>query len=161
MDTNGGCGLWDGTVTPGEGLTGTLTRSGSDLHLASAAGNFELKAAGSTPGALVGSWQDAAHQNGSYVALFPDNTFLFVQTQAGAGGHGMLVGYERGCYTATASTITFTLTAPCAPDGAAPEDLNGSAGVSGATGAGIPVVFTGPNAIRVGDDTFLVRIVPN
>lgn len=161
VDTNGGCGLWDGTVTPAEGLTGTLTRSGSDLHLASAAGNFELKAAGSTPGALVGSWQDAAHQNGSYVALFPDNTFLFVQTQAGAGGHGMLVGYERGCYTATASSITFMLTAPCAPDGAAPVDLNGSAGVSGATGAGIPVVFTGPNAIRVGDDTFLVRIVPN
>jgi hypothetical protein len=160
IDSNGGCGLWDNAATPQVGLSGTLTKSGDTLTLTTSEGTFVLTAVTSTASSLIGSWQQAGDANGGFIVFHPDNTYLHVQTQAGMGA-GFPVGYERGCYVATSSSITFSLAAPCAPDGAPPLDLNGSAGASGIANTAIPFVITGPNALTLGGDTFLVRIVPN
>lgn len=160
IDTNGGCGLWDNGSTPPMGLNGTLTRSGDTLTLTTTDGSYVLTAVTSTASTLIGSWTQAGDVDGGFLVFHPDNTYLHVQIQAGMGA-GFPPGYERGCYVATGSSITFSLAAPCAPDGAPPLDLNGSAGASGVLDTAIPFVITGPNGLTLGGDTFLVRLLPN
>ena len=53
---------------------------------------------------------------GSFLAFGNDGTFVVVNPQLGSG-NGTLAGFERGCYTSTATTLTVSLSAPCAPDG--------------------------------------------
>jgi hypothetical protein len=163
VDTNGDCGLWDNTVTPQVGAAGTLTRSGSDLTLAIPDGTFTLSAVASTPSSLVGSWGRPDGIDGGFIVLLPDNTYLQVQVQANnVSGMGIFAGYERGCYTATTSTLTLALGGSCQPDGFPSIDNNGVAGASQESlNVPIPYMVTGPNAVTLGGDTFLVRIVPN
>jgi hypothetical protein len=163
VDSNGGCGVWDNSVTPQEGLTGTLVRSGSTLTLTTPDGAFVLTAVTSTASTIIGSFGQAGDKDGGFVVLLPDNTYLQVQAQANnIGGTGIFVGYERGCYTSTSSTVTFSLSGACQPDGFPPLDTNGTAGLSdGGLGVPIPYVITGPNTITFGGDTFLVRLLPN
>jgi hypothetical protein len=163
VDSNGGCGVWDNSVTPQEGLTGTLVRSGNTLTLTTVDGTFVLTAVTSTASTIIGSFVQAGDKDGGFVVLLPDNTYLQVQAQANnIGGTGIFVGYERGCYTSTSSTITFSLSASCQPDGFPALDTNGTAGLSdGGLGIAIPFVITGPNTMTVGGDTFLVRLLPN
>ena len=160
IDTNGGCGVWNNAATPPVGSSGTLTKSGDTLTLTTTDGTFALTAVTSTASSLIGSWQQAGDANGGFLVFHPDNTYLHVQIQAGVGS-GFPAGYERGCYAATSSSITFSLTAPCAPDGAPPLDLNGAAGASQTGGTAVPFVITGPNGLTLGGDTFLVRLLPN
>ena len=163
IDTDEGCGVWDPTTTPQEGLQGTLVKAGNTLTITTTDGTYVLTAVDSPLSTIVGSWVGPDGNDGAFVVLQPDNTFLFVQTQAnGVGGGGLRVGYERGCYTATGSTLTFTLAAGCTPDGFPPLDLNGEAGVSpSSVGVAIPFVITGPNTATIGGDTFLLRLLPN
>jgi environmental stress-induced protein Ves len=165
VDSNGGCGVWDNAVTPQEGLSGTLVRSGGTLTLTTTDGTFVLTAVASTPSTIVGGFQQAGDKDGGFVVLQPDNTYLIVHMQANGlafSQTGDRVGYERGCYTSTSSTITFSLSVSCQPDGFPALDLNGTAGVSdGGLGVPIPFVITGPNTITFGGDTFLVRLLPN
>jgi hypothetical protein len=164
VDSNGGCGVWDNSVTPQQGLTGTLTRSGNTLTLTTPDGTFVLDAVASPASTIVGSWgAGPSALDGSFLVFLPDNTYLFVQTQAGTGSAalGILVGYERGCYSSTSSTVTLTLSASCQPDGFPAIDTNGTAGASGSLNTPVPYVITGPNTVTIAGETFLVRILPN
>lgn len=162
LDTNGGCGLWDGVASPAVGFSGTLTRSGSTLSLTDPGGTFVFTAVTSTPSSVVGAWQQDGDANGTFVVFLPDNTYVFVETQSGTPGvTGVIVGHERGCYSATASTVTFSLAGSCLPDGGPAFDLNGKGGVSESLAVPIPFVITGPNSVTFGGDTFLARLLPN
>ncbi|MBL0171769.1 MAG: hypothetical protein IPP90_13800 [Gemmatimonadaceae bacterium] len=163
VDSNGGCGVFNSISTPQAGLSGTLVKNGNVLTLTVAGGTMVFTAVTSTPSTFLGSFQVANEQDGSVILLQPDNTYLVVHTQVnGAGNTGISLGYERGCYTATGATLTFSLSASCRPDGLPALDLNGKAGFSdGGLGVPIPYVITGPNTITFGGDTFLIRILQN
>lgn len=153
-DTNGGCGL----ATPGSlppPITATTT--GTSITLNTDAGPVTLTKVTSTPGTLVGAWTLGAGQDGTYAVFQPDNTYVLVLPQ-GAGSNGLPIrpGYERACYTATASAITADLSAACKPDGNSVVDNNGEQGFSSAGGP-VPFTITGPNTMSIGQKT-LVRI---
>jgi hypothetical protein len=162
LDTNGNCGLWDPSSTPA-GATGTLTRSGNDLTLVTSDGTYAFSAVPSTASSLVGAWGRPDGVDGGFIVFLPDNTYLQVQVQANnISGMGIFPGYERGCYSATPSTLTITLASTCLPDGFPAIDNNGVAGASdGGVNVPIPYTVTGPNAVTLGGDMPLVRIVPN
>jgi environmental stress-induced protein Ves len=163
VDTNGRCGVFNNEVSAQVGLSGTLVKSGSTLTLTTPAQSLVFTAVTSTAGGLIGSYQSAGLNTGEFIVLQTDNTYLVVSTQAnGPAGNGMQVGYERGCFTSTVSTITFTLATSCKPDGADIIDTNGKAGLSDG-GLNVPLSYlvTGPNTLTLAGDSFLVRIMVN
>ena len=60
--------------------------------------------------------------------------------------------------TATATTLTTSLSAVCTPDGLPVVDTDGPAGLSGGGGP-ISIAITGPNPLTI-DNVKLIRLVP-
>ena len=127
IDTNGGCGLSD---PGGTDFVGFITRVGNTIEVRETAGGPLLgtgTAVESTPNTLVGGWTREAG-NGTLLVLHADGTFLYADPQS-ANLHPSFYGQERGCYSASATQITFTIDAACQPDGLASYDLNFSGGL--------------------------------
>jgi hypothetical protein len=157
---DGYCGFDHGG---GARLGGTLVKAGDTLSITS---NFTgrtipFTAVASTPGALVGSFSYAYGpsdgRDGSFAVFQLDGTYLVAEAQQGASG-GFDVGYERACYTGTATTITANTAASCQPDGR-PVVMTTSGGLT--TGVPIPYSVTGPDTVVVDGVFLLVRIMPN
>ncbi len=73
IDTNGGCGIWDPTLNPPEGLRGTITRAGTDLSLtAPDLGTLPLLTIPSTASTLIGAFGGANGNDGSLVGQYDD-----------------------------------------------------------------------------------------
>lgn len=163
LDSNGPCGMWNSSASPMIGVTGTLTKAGSTLTLVTSTGTLVFTAVTSTPGALVGAFQSAGDANGGILVFLPDNTYLAVTTQINPlSGDGRRLGYERGCITVTASTLSFSLASTCQPDGFPALDLDGSAGASdGSLNVPIPYAFTSANVVSLGGDQTFVRLIAN
>lgn len=126
VDTNGECGVAD-VETFADSFQGTLHRSGSTLVITPDDEDPLVLAAVTSPDpatSLVGAYTGDGN-NGVLLVLHADNTYVLAETQ---GRNAPLVGQERGCYTATATHITFSVNAGCQPDGLAPYDYNGALG---------------------------------
>ena len=151
IDTNGSCGLWNGT-SQADG-TVTLLGSGTNtlLTLTTAAGTFQYLPADSTAGSLVGSWPDP-YQRGftTFVNAAGTNVYtLSAWTQRSPAGHddGYRPGIETSCGSVTAygsgdltmdpTSVFCTTLVPGIPP---PVDTNGDAGLS-AFGT-VPIPFS-------------------
>jgi hypothetical protein len=171
VDTNGGCGVWNGAAR----YTGTLTRAGSGqstvltLTLPGGAGQFDLVPVASTTGQIVGSWGNKYQK--MFFAFLPaggNNLYSFfavTQEDTAPTSTGQLAGIEYACgsaspaltggnYTADFNPVTCQAPAP-AVNG--PVDTNGSAGVSNLGG---PAPFTVSTDTLSTGDTW-TRIKPN
>lgn len=146
------CGLTTPGVVPAP-FPASLAGDALTLTLPSGALTFTRVA--SAPGSLTGAWVRAAGQDGSFVVFRPDGTYLDAEPQ-GAGSNGLAIqpGVERGCYTATSTSITADLSAACRPDGNGVVDTNGDFGFSANHGP-VPFTITGPDALTLGDTPLL------
>ena len=146
VDSDGSCGLADPAALP---PAATLTRSGATITLTTGSGPVTLTAVGLTLSSLVGGFGDESGFNGRFVVFQSDNTDLLASPQ-GANRHGLATrpGHERACYTATATTLTASLSAVCTPDGLPVVDTDGPAGLSGGGGP-ISIAITGPNTLTI------------
>lgn len=170
VDTNGGCGVWNGAAR----YTGTLTKAGTGqstvltLTLPGDAGQFDLVPVASTTGQIIGSWGNPHHK--AFFVFLPaggNNLYsFFAETQADTAptSTGREAGIEYACGSVTALTGgTYTADfnpATCqapAPSQDGPVDTNGTAGISGAGGP-VPVTITVDTLTSA--DTW-TRIKPN
>ena len=141
VDTNGSCGLWDGTSQ----ADGTVTVLGSGVNtlltLTTATATYQYLPADSTAGSLVGSWPDP-YQRGftTFVNAAGTNVYtLSAWTQRSPAGHddGFRPGIETSCGSVTAygsgdltmdpTSVLCTTAVPGIPP---PVDTNGDAGLS-------------------------------
>ena len=151
QDTNGGCGLWDNTVSPAQGLAGTMVRNGSTLTVKDkvSGATYVLTAVTSNPASLVGSFVRADGVDGTVIVFESDGTYLFSEAQDSPSTGGT-ASYERACYTVSGATFTVSFTASCRPDGQPALDLNGTAGFSGRNGAAIPFTVNSATTVTIG-----------
>ena len=148
VDTNGGCGVWNGAAR----YTGTLTKAGSGqstvltLTLPGGAGQFDLVPVASTTSQIVGSWGNK-YQKVFFVFLPAGGNNLYsffavTQEDTAPTSTGQLAGIEYACGSASAltgGTYTPDFSAACqapAPAVNGPVDTNGSAGLSNLGGPG-------------------------
>jgi hypothetical protein len=148
VDSNGGCGVWDGASR----YNGILTSSGggpdNTLTLTvPGRGIFELVPVESKNNELYGSFADAYHRNfWVFTDAGSDDLYVFnTQTQAdeGATAQGYLAGVEYACGTIvegsdSGGTLSTDFSANCqapAPGTAGAVDTNGTSGLSAASGA--------------------------
>jgi hypothetical protein len=151
IDTNGDCGLWDGT-----GITGTVQKSGigqaSTITFTDGPDSFSLVPPSSVANTFIGSFRQPGMPDFLILGTDGRYTLTHVTTEP--------TGIEYGCYTLTGTTSgTFT---PDVTPGTCPGfvDTNDDAGFTDADG--VPSPYTAVNPYRV--DVFervLVRIVPN
>lgn len=151
QDTNGGCGIWNNTVTPAQGLNGTMVRDGNTLTIKDRAdgSTFILTAVPSNPATLVGSFVRADGVDGAFIVFEADGTYLYSESQD-APSIGGTASYERACYTVSGSSFTVSFAAACRPEGAPALDLNGANGFSGRNGAAIPFTINSPTSVTIG-----------
>jgi len=151
-DSSAACGLAASGVPPAP-IPATV--AGDALTLTLPAGPLAFTRVPSAPGGLTGAWVQAAGQDGTFVVFAPDGTYLAAEPQ-GAGSNGLAIrpGVERGCYTATATSISADLSAACRPDGDGTVDSDGDFGFS-AEGGAVPYSLTGPDALTIGDTSLL------
>jgi hypothetical protein len=161
QDTDGGCGIWDATVSPSSGLQGSIVRAGGALTVRSLPENvsFTLNAVSSNPATLVGAFSRADGTNGGVIVFEADGTFLFAEAQDSPSTGGT-ASIERGCYTVSGSSFTATFAASCRPDGAPALDLNGTSGFSARNGAAIPFTISSATTITI-DGVLYRRLEPN
>jgi hypothetical protein len=124
VDASGSCGFYNGgaplsgvTVQKGVG-TITVTAGGAPLTMTGIA-------APNPTTSVVGAYVPEAG-NGLLLVLHADNTFVFAETQGGAGRFST---QERGCYSVAGAQITFVVDALCKPDGLDSYDFNGPYGL--------------------------------
>ena len=169
VDTNGSCGLWDGTSQ----ADGTLTVLGSGVNtlltLTTSTATYQYLPADSTSGSLVGSWPDP-YQRGftTFVNSAGTNVYtLSAWTQRSPAGHddGYRPGIETSCGSVTAygsgdltmdpaSVFCVTLVPGIPP----PVDTNGDAGLSKFGTVPIPFIVDVDALTFAGAD--YVRLVP-
>jgi hypothetical protein len=162
IDNTGGCGLWGGGSTPGQGggASGVMTRSGNTFTASiDGFGTLVSQAVASVSSSLVGAWMRADGRDGGFLVFANDGTYLVQQAQPLGGALSASAGWERGCYVISGSTFTTSLAASCKPDGFAATDLNGVGGFSSTNGAPIAFTITGANTVTIGGVNY-VRILP-
>lgn len=139
VDTNGGCGLWDGSATAGIQVQKSGVGQSSVLTLTLGTDSYTLTPAASVPGSLIGAFR----QPYAYAFVVFDGTHYVV----GDAG-GMAEGIEYGCYTTGGGNINAsTVTATCT--GAV--DTNDDAGLTDAgTSSQVPYVVGGQNFLTLG-----------
>jgi len=162
VDGNGACGLSDTTGPSPVRGSGKIVKSGSALTLTTEGNTFVLSPVPSTASAIVGSFgNNNGGNDGGFVVIQNDGTYLFVETQLGTG-NSVLPGFERGCYAAGVGEFTVSMASSCRPDGLSAFDSNGKAGFS--DGFSVPFIIFGPNSIQLfgnGVGLNLSRILPN
>jgi len=139
IDTNGGCGLWDGSATAGIQVQKSGVGQSSVLTLTLGTDSYTLTPAASVPGSLIGAFR----QPFAYAFVVFDGT-RYVVGDAG----GMAEGIEYGCYTTSSGNINAsTVTATCA--GAV--DTNDDAGLTDVgSSSQVPYVMGGQNFLTLG-----------
>ncbi|HET7810643.1 MAG TPA: hypothetical protein VFL16_08705 [Steroidobacteraceae bacterium] len=149
IDTNGECGIYDGS----QALSGSLVKNANgtlsaDLLDNNGSGDHVLvtfSPAASTAGSIVGSWGD----NQSFMLFRPDNRFFHVTSKSLDNVATTSPGIEHGCYslTGTASQGSYqtNLAASCDAGVGVPVDTTGPVGYS-------PIPF--PLAFQIDGDTF-------
>jgi hypothetical protein len=144
VDTNGACGVWNGTSR----FAGVLTSSGGGgdrtyLLALAAGGLVELAPVESRSDRIWGSFADVYQKNVWVFVDAGDDVLLYFNTQTqGSTSLGYSAGVEYACGTIVGSgeegLLTPDLTATClapAPGIAGPVDTNGTAGLSHHAGA--------------------------
>jgi hypothetical protein len=151
IDTNGECGLWDGT-----GLSGTVEKSGagqgSSLTFDDGEDTFTLVPVPSIANTFIGSFREPGATG--FVVFGNDGHY----TVAHSGNE--TAGIEYGCYTLTGTTSgTFTpdVTLATCPDFV---DTNDDAGFNEADGTAHPYSVANPYVVEAFERLF-IRIVPN
>lgn len=152
IDTNGDCGLWDGT-----GLSGIVQKSGvgqgSTLTFDDGSDTFTLRPVPSVANTFQGSFVQAGGTK-DFVVLESDGHYTTAHVK------NQPAGIEYGCYTLTGTTSgTFTpdVTPATCPD---VVDTNGDAGFDDADGTPFPYTVLNPYVVEAFERVF-VRIVPN
>jgi hypothetical protein len=151
IDTNGDCGLWDGT-----GLSGTVQKTGvgqgSSITFDDGSDTFTLEPVPSVANTFLGSFR----QPGGPDFLVLENDGHYTVTHSTNDSAGI----EYGCYTLTGTTSgNFT---PDVTPGtcAGTVDTNDDAGFSDADGTPLPYTVVNPYVVVAFERVF-VRIVPN
>lgn len=150
QDTNGNCGLNDPAVPFASAPNGRLLRVGNNLTLALPGDTLTvltLTPIAPQAGTIVGAWVRADGNDGTFIVFHADGTYLSVEAQTGVG-LAIQAGAERGCYTASATTVTGSIGVVCTPDGLPSYDANGRDGGLAGRGA-IPFALTGANTAVV------------
>ncbi|HET8697724.1 MAG TPA: hypothetical protein VFO94_09575, partial [Gammaproteobacteria bacterium] len=163
IDTNGGCGFSD---PGGENFGGSVTRVGNTIEIRESPGGpliATAPAVESVPDTLVGGWVREAG-NGTLLVFHADGTFLYVDPQSANLDPNNLYGQERGCYSTSGGSVTFTIDAACEPDGLASYDLNSAGGflsVPAVTSLTVPYTVTGDTLAFNGSTITFKRTHPN
>jgi hypothetical protein len=152
IDTNGDCGLWDGS-----GLAGTVQKSGvgqgSTLTFDDGQDTFTLLPVPSVANTFLGSFREGGILK-DFAVLDDDGHYTITHVK------NLPAGIEYGCYTLTGTTTgTFT---PDVTPATCPEfvDTNGDAGLDEEDGTPFPYTVLNPYAVEAFERVF-VRIVPN
>jgi hypothetical protein len=152
IDTNGDCGLWDGS-----GLSGTVQKSGvgqgSTITFTDGPDTFTLESVPSVANTFIGSFRQVGGPP-DFVLLEPDGHYTVAHLA------NATAGVEYGCYALTGTTTgTFT---PDVTPATCPGtvDTNDDAGFSDADGTPLPYTAVNPYVIAAFERVF-VRIVPN
>jgi hypothetical protein len=148
IDTNGECGLWDGS-----GISGTVQKSGvgqgAILTFDDGSNTFTLEPVASIANTFIGSFRETG--TSGFLILGADGHYTIAHSADDPAG------IEYGCYTLTGTTNgTFTADPTCA--GAV--DTNDDAGFSDNAGTPFPYTMLSPYVVQA-FDRVLLRIVPN
>jgi hypothetical protein len=147
VDTSGSCGFYNGGVP----LSGIVVQKGLGTITVTAGGAPVTLTAIASPNptsSVVGAFVPEAG-NGLLLVLHDDNTFMFAETQGGAGRFST---QERGCYSVSGAQITFLVDASCRPDGFDAYDFNGPYGLGPFPAS--PTI--GPQSFTIESNTVLV-----
>lgn len=169
VDTNGSCGLWNGSSQANGTMTVAGTGSNTLLTLVTGTGTVQFVAADETAGTLVGAWPDAYRRE---LAMFRpaagnDIYTIYLETQRSPAGHddGYLAGIETSCGTVTSYAGGDLVMDPASPNCSTPSpgipgfvDTNGTAGYSSYGTSPIAFAITGGDLVL--DGTTYQRLTP-
>jgi hypothetical protein len=152
IDTNGSCGLWDGT-----GAIVTVQKSGvgqgSTITVTDGTDTFTLLPVTSVANTFVGSFRLPGAT--AFLVVGDDGHYTLAHT-----GEDATAGIEYGCYVmtgTTSGTLTPDVTPATCPG---TVDTNDDAGLSDADGMPLPYTVLGPYVVQA-FERVLFRVVPN